>query len=54
MKKTHIAIVGQITPLTSVEASSQFILERYFEKVTKKFIRLIRHFLGKPSIYDET
>ena len=33
MKKTHAACVGQITPLTSKDASAQLILERYFEKV---------------------
>ena len=40
MKKTHGACVGQITPLTSVEASSQFILEMYFEKVDKAIYQI--------------
>lgn len=40
MKKTHGACDGQITPLISVEASSQLILERYYEKVDKEIYQI--------------
>lgn len=51
IKKIHKRCVGQITPLTSVDNSAQFVLEKYFYKVDDKIYEIDQGLIWKNLQY---
>jgi hypothetical protein len=51
IKKIHKSCVGQITPLTSVDGSAQFVLEKYFDKVDNKIYEIDQGLIWKNLQY---
>ena len=51
IKKIHKSCIGQITPLTSVDNSAQFVLNNYFEKVDNKIYEINQGLIWKNLQY---
>ena len=51
IKKIHKSCVGQITLLTSVDDSVQFVLEKYFDKVDNKIYEIDQGLIWKNLQY---